>query len=414
MLEQGLANSIPIAIGFLANQFGLGNIGEKIQEIVGGIRELIDRALDWLLDRAVSMGQAVLRMLGAGGEEGEEREGEVESTGDPEHDTAVAEGLAAIASAEEPFLQRGRISREDAEAVARSVRTQHPVFASLSVGDGGDSWDYEWTASPGGDHDTPSQKLETSSSFVGRHVTEPGITEELTAAGYRRPYQQQGRWVIARRDASSGLPRLSVGPDDIITSGPSEDESDRGEIFVELGAILSAIGPHPHLGFFRIDPTAGLLRLGSSLRREALSAYRPRSTSQMRRALLELIGTEETDRVEVPVGGLTELAEVESTGSTPSTNGSGLRSTAMSDSLIAWFVDLLQTGWPSGWEVHHVVPTDWGGSDSISNYAAIPGAMHQEITNWWNQLRNRILRDADAKAAHETGTTTEFREIRLE
>src|SRR3712207_9207711 len=46
-----LHDALPI---FLANQFGLSNIGEKIQEIVGGLREMVDRALDWLIDRAVS------------------------------------------------------------------------------------------------------------------------------------------------------------------------------------------------------------------------------------------------------------------------------------------------------------------------------------------------------------------------
>ncbi|WP_420129121.1 eCIS core domain-containing protein [Longimicrobium sp.] len=66
-IEGGLARSIPVAIGFLANQFGLGNIGEKIQEIVGGIRETVDRALDWLVDRAVATVQSLLQSLGIGG-----------------------------------------------------------------------------------------------------------------------------------------------------------------------------------------------------------------------------------------------------------------------------------------------------------------------------------------------------------
>jgi phage-related protein len=63
-LEQGLANAIPVAIGFLANQFGLGRIGDKIAEIVEGIRGLVDRALDWLIGRAVSAVQSVLAALG--------------------------------------------------------------------------------------------------------------------------------------------------------------------------------------------------------------------------------------------------------------------------------------------------------------------------------------------------------------
>ena len=39
MLEQGLAAAIPIAIGFLANQVGIGNVPEKIVEIIGGLRD---------------------------------------------------------------------------------------------------------------------------------------------------------------------------------------------------------------------------------------------------------------------------------------------------------------------------------------------------------------------------------------
>ncbi|HEX5870008.1 MAG TPA: hypothetical protein VFY65_06325, partial [Longimicrobium sp.] len=62
-IEGGLARSIPVAIGFLANQFGLGNIGEKIQEIVGTLRETVDRALDWLIDRAVAAGTRMFDTL---------------------------------------------------------------------------------------------------------------------------------------------------------------------------------------------------------------------------------------------------------------------------------------------------------------------------------------------------------------
>jgi hypothetical protein len=69
-LEQGLAAAIPIAIGFLANQVGIGNIPEKIVEIIGRLRELVDRALDWLIAQALRLGQAALNALGLGGQEG--------------------------------------------------------------------------------------------------------------------------------------------------------------------------------------------------------------------------------------------------------------------------------------------------------------------------------------------------------
>ena len=89
-LERGLANAIPIAIGFLANQFGFGNIGERISEIIGNIRGLVDRALDWLLDRAVSTVQSLMAALGFGGGEEEEEEAaaaEAEPASDAEMDT---------------------------------------------------------------------------------------------------------------------------------------------------------------------------------------------------------------------------------------------------------------------------------------------------------------------------------------
>jgi len=69
MLEQGLAAIIPIAIGFLANQVGLGNIPEKIVEIIGQLRSLVDRAIDWLIEQALRLGRAALDALGLGNQQ---------------------------------------------------------------------------------------------------------------------------------------------------------------------------------------------------------------------------------------------------------------------------------------------------------------------------------------------------------
>ena len=67
MLEEGLAGAVPVAIGFLANQVGLGNVPEKVVEIIQGLRVLVDEALDWLFDQAWALGQAALQALGLGG-----------------------------------------------------------------------------------------------------------------------------------------------------------------------------------------------------------------------------------------------------------------------------------------------------------------------------------------------------------
>lgn len=69
MIEGGLAAAIPVAIGFLANQVGLGNVPEKVVELIQRLRELVDRALDWLIAQALRLGRAALNALGLGREE---------------------------------------------------------------------------------------------------------------------------------------------------------------------------------------------------------------------------------------------------------------------------------------------------------------------------------------------------------
>ncbi|MGC4154543.1 MAG: DUF4157 domain-containing protein [Propionicimonas sp.] len=66
MLEGGLAAAIPVAIGFLASQVGLGDIPEKIVEIINGLRQAIKAAVIWLIRQAMRLGEAALNALGLG------------------------------------------------------------------------------------------------------------------------------------------------------------------------------------------------------------------------------------------------------------------------------------------------------------------------------------------------------------
>lgn len=65
-VEGGLAAAVPVALGFLANQVGLGNIPEKLVEIITGLRAMVIRAIDWVITQALRIGQAVLNALGLG------------------------------------------------------------------------------------------------------------------------------------------------------------------------------------------------------------------------------------------------------------------------------------------------------------------------------------------------------------
>lgn len=66
MIERGLADAVPVAIGFLANQAGLGNIPEEIVKIIQSLRQLVEQAVDWLIAQALRLGRAALEALGLG------------------------------------------------------------------------------------------------------------------------------------------------------------------------------------------------------------------------------------------------------------------------------------------------------------------------------------------------------------
>ncbi|MCE7988993.1 MAG: DUF4157 domain-containing protein [Caldilinea sp. CFX5] len=128
-LEQGLANAIPVAIGFLANQFGLGNIGEKMTEIIGGVREIVDAGLDWLLDQAMRLWDGMMRMLGLGGESTPE-EGELDPT---DHRGIVAR---AITELEAPVASPGDYEalRSTKQAQARQIEERYSAVLEPGIG----------------------------------------------------------------------------------------------------------------------------------------------------------------------------------------------------------------------------------------------------------------------------------------
>ncbi|TMM59539.1 DUF4157 domain-containing protein [Maribacter algarum] len=59
-LEGAMARGIPVMIGFLANQVGLGGISSRIAEIIQGIRVKITEGIDWLVAKALRMGRPII------------------------------------------------------------------------------------------------------------------------------------------------------------------------------------------------------------------------------------------------------------------------------------------------------------------------------------------------------------------
>lgn len=58
-IENSLARAVPTVIAFLAKWLGFSDPGPKVHEIVKGIQDKVDGALDWLVDKAVAIGQKI-------------------------------------------------------------------------------------------------------------------------------------------------------------------------------------------------------------------------------------------------------------------------------------------------------------------------------------------------------------------
>jgi len=66
MVENLMGRSLPIILAFLANQIGLGDLSERIKVVLEAIRAKVADAIDWLIDKALAIGGAILGLIKAG------------------------------------------------------------------------------------------------------------------------------------------------------------------------------------------------------------------------------------------------------------------------------------------------------------------------------------------------------------
>jgi len=66
-IEGTLAKTIPLVIGFMAKLIGIGGIGEKIRKIIDKLRTPVNKAVDFVIDKAISLFK---KITGQGKEEG--------------------------------------------------------------------------------------------------------------------------------------------------------------------------------------------------------------------------------------------------------------------------------------------------------------------------------------------------------
>lgn len=118
-LEGALARAMPVAIGFLANQVGLGGLGRRIGEMIGRAQEKVDEGIDWLIDKAMKAGTSFMNMLRGGGNA---QEGANGAASDASLDGKSIDAVLAMPPSTEPRdAAQKQKDVDDAAALVRRI-----------------------------------------------------------------------------------------------------------------------------------------------------------------------------------------------------------------------------------------------------------------------------------------------------
>jgi hypothetical protein len=143
-IEKALGKTVPMIISFLAQFLGLGGIGKTIRKIIETVRKPIEKIIGKVVGWLVKGAKKVFGRL-----TGKDKKAQNDKVEDPKHEAKLKKGLADIDKEEQKYLTGGKITHEEAEKVAKTVKQANPVFKSIKVVDGGDKWNYRYVGSEG-------------------------------------------------------------------------------------------------------------------------------------------------------------------------------------------------------------------------------------------------------------------------
>ncbi len=132
LVENALAKALPVVIGFLASLLGISGLAKKVQNLITALRTRIDKAIDKLILRAKKAAKKLFK--GKTGENLPSKFSEEERQA----------GIQEFETSEKKYLINGKITYKGAQDIADDVKKKHPVFKSISVVDGEDTWDYQY------------------------------------------------------------------------------------------------------------------------------------------------------------------------------------------------------------------------------------------------------------------------------
>lgn len=203
LIENSLAKALPLVIGFLANLLNIGDLAEKVMGIIRKVRAKIDGVIERLILKVKKFFRR-----------GKGKDETLKNGQFTEKDRQ--KGLRAFDKEEKKHTKNGHISLDDARKTAHRVKQKHPVFETVAIADGGDSWNYQYVFRSPDPVDTGRTKTDEELFGSGeRPGWESGLDRELRKK-YPHRYElieKDGRRVHALK---KGMDRRHIIPWDII------------------------------------------------------------------------------------------------------------------------------------------------------------------------------------------------------
>ncbi len=192
-LESTMGRAMPVIIGFLANQVGLGGVGRRVGEMIESVRTMVDEALTWLVNKAVDTGMNLLdRVMGRGTDSSEP---DTRTTAQKEADIGLAKTAA------QTLLDEPETTKETVEAGLPAIKTRFKL-TEIRLEPVGEEFDIFVKINP---EDKTSKKLLISSSemlelskvnFTGKTFKMSELYLFLVSKGWsqRTAERRAGEW----------------------------------------------------------------------------------------------------------------------------------------------------------------------------------------------------------------------------
>ena len=164
---------IPVILDFFAKLLNISGIVDAVKniinKIVGPIHKAIDKMVDWL--KGV-LNKVVDKVKGVFGKDDKKKDEAAQN--DPEKQKKIDAGISDLRKEENKTEHNEKLTHEEAEQVAKTIKDRHPVFSKFYVVDGGDKWNYRYAASPeveiSGDKKAEGENADKPKELIGKNT----------------------------------------------------------------------------------------------------------------------------------------------------------------------------------------------------------------------------------------------------